>query len=108
MKTRIGFVSNSSSSSFCILGVTDSQIGIKDFNNNVALRNEIEDRGLSYTLGLSDYYDDYVIGLSIEKLDPDKTINESKRIVAEKLSTIFEKEITMKDISILVDGGMDN
>lgn len=54
MKIRTGFVSNSSSSSFCIYGICKSEDEIKEalIENGIATEEELED-------GLYDYFDEW-------------------------------------------------
>jgi len=57
MKKRTGFVSNSSSSSFCLLGVTSEDIMKVNtaFNDETDWYDFDEDDGLSVESGISDY-----------------------------------------------------
>lgn len=84
MKTRAGFVSNSSSSSFCILGFRVKDDEIDDFED---LYNEYDDDSQSYIVGhsiasISDYeyeeidFSNIIKHYSILKSKyPDKEIN---------------------------------
>ncbi len=113
MKIRNGFVSNSSSSSFCILGITSEEL----IKNGLKLPEEIEESGDDYeywyqydkdfavVYGIEDYYEQYVIGRSVEKLDENKTILESKKEIANLINEKFKVNITENDIDFRVDGG---
>jgi hypothetical protein len=101
MKIRSGFVSNSSSSSFCILGVeVDSEtydkvtsIGYKE-RTSTTLDSES-------SISCEDYH---YIGYSPEKLGDDETLNQFKdRLVAEatKLGITIDKS----KLSWITDGG---
>lgn len=118
MKVRTGFVSNSSSSSFCILGVTSGdiaeQIDIeKLFNPNDEndWDEEWYDRannfGFDVDRGIENYYEDYCIGVDIDKLDQTIPIIEQKKELAEKLNEKFGTVFTENDIGFMVDGGHD-
>jgi len=82
MKTRRGFVSNSSTTSFCIFG-----IAIDDEN---CLWSEARKAGLE-----QDYYNEYhdgprqVIGLSYEKIGDDETGAQFKQRVIDLVKTIY-------------------
>ena len=110
MKIRNGFVSNSSSSSFCLLGKLYSydefkKITGKEFPDNVLTSYNIDD--LSYEYGIDCYNnDDIIIGFSVDQLNENLTIKKSKEKVMDKLK-IFDKNIKIEDINFYVDGGFD-
>lgn len=66
MKTRVGFVSNSSSSSFCIVGKY----------TNKAEDSNLHDIDWHY---IDNKYDEMYIGLSIDKIQDHETIYEFKQ-----------------------------
>lgn len=114
MKIRTGFVSNSSSSSFCILGVTSCdiarQIDVKKLFNkdNDEDWYEVSDKfGFDAENGLEDYYADYCIGIDIDKLDQIIPIIEQKKHLADSLNEKFGTKFTKEDIGFMVDGGHD-
>ena len=87
MKTRSGFVSNSSASSFCILGIRLD----KDESFNRDEFDDLSERAKSVGLEVGsppDEYARYVVGISARKLPMDKTINEMITIISEKLKSI--------------------
>lgn len=118
MKIRTGFVSNSSSSSFCILGVTSSeienQIDVEKLFNPNNEENwdddwyELSDKfGFDVDYGLDYYYEEHCIGLSVSKLDENIPIIEQKKVLAEKLNEKFGTKFEANDIGFMVDGGFE-
>ena len=106
MKIRNGFVSNSSSSSFCILGIPLSDLGIEDLDSAIDIIDCHEN--LSYESGIETYYEDYVIGINPECIDENKTIKETKQEIANMINESLNVNITPNEISFHTDGGMDN
>lgn len=102
MKIRHGFVSNSSSSSFCILGVS---INSEEYDKIEEMR-LIKKTELDYTLGISDY-DGYFAGFYPDKMKEDETLLEFKnRLKAELDKVGINSDI--KDMHWYIDGGNDN
>ena len=96
MKVRTGFVSNSSSSSFCIVGVT--------FNNEEAAP-DISDTHLHMEYAISE--DDWVVvGLPPDKMEDEETLLEFKQQIAAEFAKC-NHEIDIGAISFITDGGYD-
>jgi hypothetical protein len=101
MKTRNGFVSNSSSSSFCILGVevdneTYDKVSSIGYKERTPTTLDAE-----FSISCEDYR---YIGYNPEKLGDDETLNQFKdRLVAEaaKLGITVDKS----NLSWITDGG---
>ena len=115
MKVRLGFVSNSSSSSFSYLGIRFSNLEDKikveiedtyDFLED-KFGWESEETFISYTSGIEDYYDDFVIGVSVDNLKDEETILEAKIKIANEINKVLDTNISEKDISFHTDGGHD-
>ena len=109
MKVRQGFVSNSSSSSFCLFGLCDDEIKGLD-------RDELEEIMYSYgddkktflgvRRGIESYHGKIVIGIDPYKIDCAKTLNQVKdEVIAEvnRLGATADKE----DVGFMWDGGYD-
>jgi hypothetical protein len=101
MKKRIGFVSNSSSSSFCLLGIS--------FENDKEYYNEkIENSksNLDYEWACNSYDDTFTVGFSPDKMKDDETLLQFKQRIIDE----FKKEgfdYTPDDLDWIIDGGYD-
>lgn len=105
MKVRNGFVSNSSSSSFCILGVTTDEINSK-------LNPEVEidfyekcSDGLEYESWISEYEEGGAVGVYPCCMVEDKTVAQNKEAVADMINNSFGTDFTKDNIGFITDGG---
>ena len=103
MKIRTGFVSNSSSSSFCLVGYAIDM----DYDNYNELEEKFKDSGLKVRYGISDYADDILVGKDIYDMKDEETLSEFKERILKKLREYYDKDISISEIDIFVDGGMD-
>jgi len=118
MKIRNGFVSNSSSSSFCLFGIV---VGLEDFKDEVKTLIEEEygdyfseyfekslPKELDYAEGL-DNISGTVIGIGPNGIDENRTLKDVKKDLMEKInsSNMFKKEYTTDEICFHHDGGYD-
>jgi predicted PolB exonuclease-like 3'-5' exonuclease len=102
MKIRAGFVSNSSSSSFCIFGM---YLGKGSCVEKLAY--EIaKDTNLCVENGCNAYDDSVYIGMYPESMKEDETLRQFKERV---LSQLIEKDEKYKDSELgwITDGGYD-
>jgi hypothetical protein len=117
MKIRNGFVSNSSSSSFCILGIVYSEDDLLSLWNSKHPDDLCEDiwelentnhGEICVYRGIEEYYELYVIGKHVKSLDENKTIKEEKIETANQINEMLGTSLSKKDISFHTDGGMDH
>lgn len=100
MKVRAGFVSNSSSTSFCVVGIAvpsdeyEEKLDFSELESNLNIR-----------YGIDNYYDCVIIGKSIESMNDNQTLHEFKKEVLKMIQKEYDKNVTIKDIEICIDGG---
>lgn len=112
MKLRLGFVSNSSSSSFCIIGTTNKKvISLCLEKDNIDWTN-LEDTDYGYgelkTKKLNYYgtYEDnlpYYVGLEAEKLLENKTLPEAIEYTLNYFKENYTDNIKKSDIEFCYD-----
>ena len=132
MKLRTDYVSNSSSSSFMVVGKVftwDDLVAMAKHNKLTSKYHEVKDGeeedsyedwdsydiiselenkfpDLEFNHGLENYYEDYCIGMGYDSMKPDETRKDFEARIAKQLTELTGKEIT--NVSCLVDGGRDD
>lgn len=101
-KIRTGFVSNSSSSSFCLLGVgfKPKKFGMSDMPDDIFSYFDENDELLSIKCCDSDYLDKYIVGASPNKMKDDQTLYSFKEAILASLKK-YGFTGTIKDISFI-------
>lgn len=131
MKIRTDYVSNSSSSSFMVVGKAftwDDLVDIAKHNKLTSKYHPVKDGeepnyedwdsydiafelegkfpDLEFNRGLENYYEDYCVGIGYGGMKPDETRKDFEGRIAKLLTEMTGKEITKVDC--LVDGGRDD
>ena len=106
MKIRVGFVSNSSSSSFCLFGVTITKDEIKDYFNikpnkygNYDLSSFFE-KDIDY-YDFSDDFDTFYIGKEISLCPDNVTMGDFKKQVMDEINSKVLKPFDARTFGIM-------
>ena len=108
MKVRTGFVSNSSSTSFCIVGLYLEQKEVKElFGVNEVFDIKIKETLLNIQSQDGDYGG--YIGVPIDKMRDYQTLIDFKKFCLEELNKVVvgEEKINLSDVKIHYDGWYD-
>ena len=101
MKVRLNYVSNSSSSSFCILGI------VVDYNEYGYVDTYDLPDIISNT-GLDNYScDDLIIGAPPDRMRDDETLLDFKKRILKQLRQAGFKDTKIEDLAWHIDGGND-
>ena len=116
MKVRTDYVSNSSTSSFVLIGDAFSKI---DFENSSFFKTDLEnddqpycwenkcgELGLVVKRGLDDYYDEYVVGLRYADMKADETKSSFHKRTEELLRKAFPEKDDI-NVDLRSDAGYD-
>ena len=132
MKIRIDYVSNSSSSSFMVVGkvfTCEDLVNMAKHNKLTSEYHEEQDGeeensyedwdawdivselekkfpDIEFNHGLDSYYEDYCVGMGYDAMKKDETRKDFEARIAKQLSEMTGTEITK--VSCLVDGGRDD
>lgn len=98
MKIRNGFVSNSSSSSFCILGFTANvtQTGI--------VEKAFKETSLDVEYAINEGDDSKYIGMCPEKMQDNETLRQFKRRIVDECKKL-EIDVNIASLGWITDGG---
>lgn len=113
MKIRQGFISNSSSSSFVIVGITDNPENLELIKKLVEIE-KVKDEGFGgcnegkefLYLGGEHYYDDkepyvpYYVGINVEDKLEDRTVADLRLEFIAKVKAMTEVELSPKDVQL--------
>ena len=131
MKIRTDYVSNSSSSSFMVVGKVftwDDLVAMAKHNKLTSKYHEVKDDeeldyedwdsydiiselegkfpDLEFNRGIDSYYDEYCIGMGYGGMKPDETRKDFEARIAKQLTEMVGYDIP--SVSCLVDGGRDD
>ncbi|MCK9596308.1 hypothetical protein M0R19_03950 [Candidatus Pacearchaeota archaeon] len=117
MKVRKGFVSNSSTTSFCIYGIyapfdemflTNKEDEYDEEDEVERIYDICDEHGISFERTPNDNY--YYVGLDIRKMKKEETLKEFQDKTQKLLKELFPNDIFKKDenYDLHVDGFNDN
>lgn len=103
MKIRSGYVSNSSSSSFCLLGIyLPENFSEDDFYD--ILNNKTFQTILYIENGIDNYYDQKIIGVTPDRMKDDETLAQFKERICQEFKK-FDLDVKPSELEWFIDGG---
>lgn len=99
MKIRLNYVSNSSSTSFCILGIIcppSFNLDALDFSDNFIVCLE----------GIYNYYGKTIIGANPNSMKDDETLMQFKERICAKFKE-YKWDVKPEELKWFIDGGYD-
>jgi hypothetical protein len=106
MKIREGFISNSSSTSFCIVGINSYNKDVKNktisLNKEFNCKTDLEENGFSFYSN-SDYGMEY-LGKSISEMNENETLGQFKESVKKELINAIPELGKDIEVDIMIDG----
>lgn len=111
MKFRRGFVSNSSTTSFCIFGTIITEKYLEDFAKKAG-KHDWDWESILMTAGLNFHgiyldADEYVVGLDFTSIDRNETRAQFESRVHKLLKAIVDKNIKKADLGVHEGGWYD-
>lgn len=102
MKIRTNYVSNSSSSSFCVVGIVMNDMNkIEELEDKLTYRSELQLQS-----GIDNYYEEYIVGLDVTQMKDNETLFDFKKRVYDELKK-YDIECNLEDIGFRIDGGYE-
>lgn len=116
MKVRTDYVSNSSTSSFVLIGDAFSRediekssffkTGLENDDQPYCWENKCGELGLVVERGLNDYYTEYVVGLRYADMKADETKSAFHKRIEELLRKAFPEKDNI-NVTLILDAGYD-
>jgi len=111
MKIRNGFVSNSSSTSFCIFGIELNKIKNVGYDGDLydfveSEYNTENPTPLEYATGLENYSGS-IIGVSPDEIKEDETFGQFKARVSTRLAEVLNVDVSQIKPVYSIDGGYE-
>lgn len=108
MKIRNGFVSNSSTSSFCVLGIKKNILNIDSDCHLLSLFNESQEELIyGYANDIFNYKHNLVFGISAVDIPNDITINDIRVKMVNHFKKFLNIDLNPEDIKWWIDGDIN-
>ena len=104
MKTKLDFVTNSSSASFVVMGtrISIDTIKTKDNENDlyIPLYDIVKGTDLDFSFGAVGSYeaDDFIVGICYKKMGEDETLRQFKERATQEIKKAFGKDVKVGHI----------